>query len=525
MAQAPLGVNLFPPATSTPAELFAALKAYRDALSASQMRCDMIRRENDVLKDKVDQLERQVKLLSESNSSGSGRGRARTRKLGRAMSSMDADHVLTLQAFARQFTVMVHPWLDAQWYQIDPMSLSLSALTDAKAVVANAFVGARLDAEQPATRADYADALQIHVMGEFYRMLPAVFREKNRVQLTTFAQVFGEASSQQKSNNVHACRNVAHRIWKDVDQDWFMSKRSMNDPVVRAVLGPYHERNGKGRFSRFPPLFYPDRKKVDNVNQLFLNRELPRLLCFILFSNSGLSGKKVTKSTTGKLWGIKKLTPGAIAYTLILARHLFSPDSVFGESAEYIPYMADFNIYRSLLECETPATQEVFKLWTPIVFGGTPSESDHEYIDIGGGSDEHSSAEDYAQHFRGAPVSQSIANSGNGNADADISDAAPEHARTPGVQTSTDSALPVAQATTSLATLDLASEPVLTSTLIPESKSRMLRDPAAKVRKKTFRSQCRDGPGGDGAEDVEQRMLHQLWNGLGEVNAHSELVR
>ncbi|EMD40066.1 hypothetical protein CERSUDRAFT_92559 [Gelatoporia subvermispora B] len=399
-------INPFPTADSSIEELLVTVHSYQQALAASQMRCDAMRDDNHRLQEQVDSLTRQVSQLRTTEAPGATtRLRARCQDKAGGFSESEQK---AIRKFCKHFTVMERLWIEPSWYQVNAASLTMTMMTDATATLIAAVTGDVGDGDGPAPER-LADALRINTMAAFHKMLPSELRERNRVQMEAFAGLWATFSSDQRSTNAFKAREKAHIIFSGVTPQWFMTKKTTDDPIVRANLGRFNDRTS--RFSRFPPLFYPNHKRVADKSKLFFNPELPRLLLFVLFSSSALHGKFPGKRANGLVWGIQKLTAGSIAYTLILARFLFSPDATFGDStgSNYISYTGDFDVYRSMFEAKTPATEAVIHFWETITLACVRANANQMRMSgPGDNSDDSasSSPEDFSNQFAQIDASQ-----------------------------------------------------------------------------------------------------------------------
>ncbi|EMD33073.1 hypothetical protein CERSUDRAFT_76781 [Gelatoporia subvermispora B] len=389
-------INPFPTADSSIEELLVTVHSYQQALAASQMRCHAMCDDNHRLQEQVDSLTRQVLQLRTTEVPGATT-RLCAHRQDKAGGFSESEQK-AIRKFCKHFTVMERPWIEPSWYQINAASLTVTMTTDATATLIAAVAGDVGD-----------DALRINTMAAFHKMLPSELRERNRVQMEAFAGLWATFSSDQRSTNAFKAPEKAHIIFSGVTPQWFMTKKTADDPILRANLGRFNDRTS--RFSRFPPLFYPNCERVADKSKLFFNSELPRLLLFVLFSSSALHGKSPGKRANGLVWSIQKLTAGSIVYTLILARFLFSLDAIFGDStgSNYISYMGDFDVYRSMFEAKTPATEAVIHFWETITLTCVRANANQIRMSgPGGDSDDSasSSPEDFSNQFAQIDASQ-----------------------------------------------------------------------------------------------------------------------
>ncbi|KAF4568379.1 hypothetical protein EYR40_010218 [Pleurotus pulmonarius] len=116
---------------------------------------------------------------------------------------------------------------------------------------------------------------------------------------------------------------------------------------------------GNKEYPEVPPLVYPD--LVANPRKVFCNPILGRT------------------STLGKMWGINELTPGSLAFAVIVAIYVLSPDSSLNETGlvSMIPYRKIYYKIKStlVLHPESPPIRKAFRLHAVTVFEGITHSS------------------------------------------------------------------------------------------------------------------------------------------------------
>ncbi|KAK0191530.1 hypothetical protein F5146DRAFT_1001333 [Armillaria mellea] len=116
-----------------------------------------------------------------------------------------------------------------------------------------------------------------------------------------------------------------------------------------------------------PPILWPD--SVRGIDNWFLFRS-ETLMKLSKFEGRQSHQEEINEQ---KLWGMNKVTPGAIAFTAIMAHFVLSGDIHFNEHGahSHIHYAADFKLYKSTIikylnkchmkDTDTAFNQFVFK--------------------------------------------------------------------------------------------------------------------------------------------------------------------
>ncbi|PPQ63359.1 hypothetical protein CVT24_006732 [Panaeolus cyanescens] len=144
------------------------------------------------------------------------------------------------------------------------------------------------------------------------------------------------------------------------------------------------------RFSKYCPLLYPDGKRIPVL--IFKALHLPLIIRSIAYGPKSLGGKP-SPSASGFLWGLKTVTPGAIALAAILAIFLHSPDKTLEGVGDVsgIHYYELFCNYKEIitvgLSTENPRFVSLLQWYNTEVFswekntGGDLLDGDKSGID------------------------------------------------------------------------------------------------------------------------------------------------
>ncbi|KAG9124605.1 hypothetical protein FRC07_010968 [Ceratobasidium sp. 392] len=155
-------------------------------------------------------------------------------------------------------------------------------------------------------------------------------------------------------------------------------------------------------------MLYDDEVTGEN-DHLFRHKFLFRLFRACAFGPSSVSNSDTPvdprgQHVLGKMLGLKEITPGAIAFSAILARWCLSPDVEFSEKGKStgIEYKKDYEYYKMLIieglrtekePCDKEAIQGPFMRlmndWNKELFPHRPRERGNEAHD-----DEHSEPSD-----------------------------------------------------------------------------------------------------------------------------------
>ncbi|KAK0501983.1 hypothetical protein EDD18DRAFT_1100478 [Armillaria luteobubalina] len=106
-------------------------------------------------------------------------------------------------------------------------------------------------------------------------------------------------------------------------------------------------------YTSLPPILWPDGMRGTENRYLFRNETLMKILTVTLFGLASLKEAKANKKkpTNGTLWGMNKVTPGAITFAAIMARFVLSGNEHFDKRGvrSHIQYAADFKLYKSTI--------------------------------------------------------------------------------------------------------------------------------------------------------------------------------
>ncbi|KAK0493744.1 hypothetical protein EDD18DRAFT_1356205 [Armillaria luteobubalina] len=106
-------------------------------------------------------------------------------------------------------------------------------------------------------------------------------------------------------------------------------------------------------YTSLPPILWPDGMRgIDNW-YLFRNETLMKILTVTLFSLASLKEGKANKKKPMNriLWGMNKVTPGAITFMAIMACFVLSGNELFDKhgARSHIQYAANFKLYKSTI--------------------------------------------------------------------------------------------------------------------------------------------------------------------------------
>ncbi|KAJ8688721.1 hypothetical protein PTI98_013480 [Pleurotus ostreatus] len=155
-------------------------------------------------------------------------------------------------------------------------------------------------------------------------------------------------------------KQAAPQIFKDyaiAASDWTSSTTRSNSTIIQSLL-------------KFPG-----------------DTHYPEILRVVLFGSASLDKPTVHTSTLGKLWSINKLTAASLAFAVIAAVHILSPDSFLNKTGlvSLIPYCKYYYKLKStlVLHANLPPICKAFQIQEAIVFEGithhsTTSEATNE---------------------------------------------------------------------------------------------------------------------------------------------------
>ncbi|KAF8162343.1 hypothetical protein BJ912DRAFT_935489 [Pholiota molesta] len=178
-------------------------------------------------------------------------------------------------------------------------------------------------------------------------------------------------------------RTIIHRLRTTTGPDIFsQSAKLYQHKHERSNIEAFRRElmfENETKYSKYAPILFP---KVETepgkfVHQrdmkfLFRNIELTKMLKSILFGTSSITSDKIASNSQGTAWGVKFVTPGAIALMAILAIFLHSPDYEFASvgARSQIPYEKWFNNFKAFLMANAAKEniRDLYMWWNRQVF-------------------------------------------------------------------------------------------------------------------------------------------------------------
>ncbi|KAF9235744.1 hypothetical protein BU15DRAFT_51013, partial [Melanogaster broomeanus] len=167
---------------------------------------------------------------------------------------------------------------------------------------------------------------------------------------------FNQASVSARATILNTLRDVMGKILGLPGESFEIEYDRESVPGIRAMLGVTTD-----RLRTYPLLFPALYPKLDVAGKkLFGNWEvLAKILKVALFGPKSIEATRKSihsgRKTYGQMWGVTSVTPGAIAWAIVVVSLLFflSPDSSFpGDgigARSKIPYKERFGQYKMLL--------------------------------------------------------------------------------------------------------------------------------------------------------------------------------
>ncbi|KAF9491745.1 hypothetical protein BDN71DRAFT_1510093 [Pleurotus eryngii] len=175
-------------------------------------------------------------------------------------------------------------------------------------------------------------------------------------------------------------KQAAPQIFKNypiLASDWTSSTTHSNSTAIQSLL----KFPGDAHYPEVPPPL-STQTFVHALEQFFAIQFLAvyvPILRVILFGSASLDKPTVHTSTLGKLWGISELTAGSLAFAVIAAIHILSPDSSLNETGlvSLIPYRKYYYKLKStlVLHTDSPPIHKAFRIHQAIVFEGITHHS------------------------------------------------------------------------------------------------------------------------------------------------------
>ncbi|KAK0475604.1 hypothetical protein EDD18DRAFT_1367007 [Armillaria luteobubalina] len=191
----------------------------------------------------------------------------------------------------------------------------------------------------------------LRVVEALYEEVPEIYHDLIKSDYEELTSVMKTGASRIRSTSVFNMKKSADLIYEDiVPIEVFANGNDCStDPRCLSLLGYDSTRK---RYAQCPNLLFPEGKAFKNGPALFRSSALVKILSHVLLGGSSLTTGKKTQSTNAVLWGKSAITPGAIAFTAIVARFLLTSDKSFTETGEStsIPYAADCRFYIKTIE-------------------------------------------------------------------------------------------------------------------------------------------------------------------------------
>ncbi|KAJ3554141.1 hypothetical protein NP233_g12486 [Leucocoprinus birnbaumii] len=216
------------------------------------------------------------------------------------------------------------------------------------------------------------------IVSELYECFPSVLYSP----MTSFPAEFAAVASLSKFL-IKKIKDTAHRIFPELNElrSVPMADR-IKHPAFRALLyGPGDLR------VKYPPIIFRYRNP-EQLSLIFMGSEIPKVARTILWAQSSLEATRTAPSppSNGKLWKVKEISPGAIAFSAVVVIYLFSGDTQFravGPNSG-IRYEELFTRFKEILVGRMRKKQlGIFKWFNKRVFkgiSGSSSSNETEYI-------------------------------------------------------------------------------------------------------------------------------------------------
>ncbi|KAF9494957.1 hypothetical protein BDN71DRAFT_1559946 [Pleurotus eryngii] len=190
----------------------------------------------------------------------------------------------------------------------------------------------------------------------------------------TYFQMFKAAFSAQRSSAVSQIRSNGSRLFAEYnlpDTLWSTDNGAgrLASPKLQSML---KFPNDKVQYPPLAPILYPNLKQ-SNAG-LFRNPVLPQILRLTLYGPASLSSDRVVTATVGKIWGVEKVTPGAIAFAAVMVRYVLAPDTTikYRGPESNIPWAEHYYLYKKMIVMAhgLPIMDTTIKWFNSIVFKG-----------------------------------------------------------------------------------------------------------------------------------------------------------
>ncbi|KIJ58545.1 hypothetical protein HYDPIDRAFT_34073 [Hydnomerulius pinastri MD-312] len=221
---------------------------------------------------------------------------------------------------------------------------------------------------QTKASADTALLLELH----------AFVADENLVKLmksTHFYSTFSQASISARATILNTLRDVMGKVL-GLPGEYFETEYDRGSvPEIRAMLGVTTDHPGV--YPLLFPALYPDSNVASQ--KLFGNWQvLAKILKAALFGPKSIQVSKSTRpgrKTYARIWDVTTLTPGAIAWAIVVLLFFLLPDTSFpGEGigvTSQIPYKERFGQYKTLLiqRWDTARVRAIVTSMSQYIFG------------------------------------------------------------------------------------------------------------------------------------------------------------
>ncbi|KAG8709149.1 hypothetical protein FRC08_018509 [Ceratobasidium sp. 394] len=159
---------------------------------------------------------------------------------------------------------------------------------------------------------------------------------ENLLHKVHFQSVFINGANEQRRNSAVRTRKTSGSLIFGCKQEELKEEAARtNNPEFQRLLGYQADRPHGRRYRELPPMLYGNEVPRSN-EQLFRHKILFRLFRACAFGPSTISETGTSTDPRGQhvlsnILGLKAITPGAIAFSAILARWCLSPDTEFSE--------------------------------------------------------------------------------------------------------------------------------------------------------------------------------------------------
>ncbi|KAG8680684.1 hypothetical protein FRC08_016108 [Ceratobasidium sp. 394] len=198
----------------------------------------------------------------------------------------------------------------------------------------------------------------MQIQGNLLDVLDAALAlRENLFQKVHFQNVFMRALNEQRRNSATRARKTCGSLIFGCNQKELNRSESRQDnEEFQRLLGYRPDRPADKRYRALPPLFYSNEATGSN-ERVFRHPILLRLFRACAFGPSSVSDAQAAPANTRgqptlrKILGLKAITPGAIAFSAVLAHWCLTPDDEFSEKGSQtgIKYKENYDYYKKLI--------------------------------------------------------------------------------------------------------------------------------------------------------------------------------